>query len=330
MAVKKRVVVVGVGSIGLRHARLLCKRHDVEVELLDSHESVAMKASKELGNIPIHSSFEIMLQSNPDIVFIATPTSMHSDQAILALEAGSHVFCEKPMCDSVTDAEKIKKAADKAKKIFNVGFHLHFHPGLLKLKKLLAHGILGTILNVHAKVGTYITLVNSKSRHQQEKEGALVWDYAHQPDILYWLLDKIPTSVYAAGIQAGKLELSSNPNLINTIYRYDDSLIASVHLNYVQMPERHEYEIIGDKGWAILNVNEGTLTTGCLESNKSIDESFSTDRDTIYSSQYDAFLQAVNNTNRSPETSAEDGMVSIKLCEATLTSWRTGNPVNIG
>ena len=328
MAVKKRVVVVGVGSIGLRHARLLCKRHDVEVELLDSHESVAMKASKELGNIPIHSSFEIMLQSNPDIVFIATPTSIHSNQAIQALEAGSHVFCEKPMCDSITDAEKIKKAADKAKKIFNVGFHLHFHPGLLKLKKLLAHGILGTILNVHAKVGTYITLVNSKSRHQQEKEGALVWDYAHQPDILYWLLDKIPTSVYAAGIQAGKLELSSNPNLINTIYRYDDSLIASVHLNYVQMPERHEYEIIGDKGWAILDLMDGLLRIGTREDSKIKTENFVVDRDDVFRKEHQAFLDAVKGI-REPETSADKGLVSMAVCEAIIKSWQDHKPAKV-
>ncbi|MCG2659079.1 MAG: Gfo/Idh/MocA family oxidoreductase [Kiritimatiellae bacterium] len=119
MAVKKRIAVVGLGSIGKRHARLLCERSDVCVELVEPNAETLAMVRNQLGDLPAYQSFEAMLETAPDIALIATPHNMHTAQVIQALEAGIHVLCEKPMSDNLADAVKMKEAADRSSKILN-------------------------------------------------------------------------------------------------------------------------------------------------------------------------------------------------------------------
>lgn len=328
MAVKGRIAVVGLGSIGTRHARLLCERSDVCVELVEPNiERLAMVRDK-LGDLPNYQSFEDMLETTPDMVLIATPHEMHASQVVQALEADIHVLCEKPMSDNLADAIKMKEAANRSSGILNIGFQLHFHPGLRRLKEIIDQGILGSVLHAHARVGTYVTLVNSVSRHQAKKEGSLFLDYAHQPDMFYWLLREKPVSVYTSAFEAGNLELLSNPNIAAVNCEYKAPLLSSIHLNYVQMPMRHEYEIVGDKGWTVLDMISGLLRIGTREDSKVRTETFVVERDDIFRQEHQAFMDTVKGI-REPETSASDGLVSMSICEAIIESWKRHEPVKV-
>ena len=328
MEMTRRIVIVGLGSIGRRHGRLLNERSDLSVESVEPNSESLALATKEVGDLPSHTSLHEALKTRPDMVLIATPHSMHAEQAISALQAGSHVFCEKPMSDNLADAIRMKEAAERSDKLLNIGFNLHFHPGLVLLKETIDSGVLGTVLHAHVRIGSYITLVNSLSRYQAVQQGALLLDYAHQPDILYWLLGKKPTALYACAFQAGDLELSSNPNVVVINCEYDGRLISSIHMNYAQMPQRHEYEIVGDKAWAVLDVEVGNMRVGKREDATTETKTFSTDRDDMYRAEHRAFLETVKG-ERHPETSAKDGLVSMAVCEAAMKSWKAHEPVKI-
>ena len=325
---KLRVVVVGLGSIGKRHTRLLLERSDIQVEVCELSAAFKEAAFKEFGEVPSHDDFAAMLTTKPEVVWLATPTVVHAEQAVAALNAAAHVFCEKPMTDSVAEAGRICEAVKRNQRILNVGFHLHFHPAIKRMKQTIDSGVLGQIMHIHARVGSYFTLECSVSRHQAYKEGSLMWDYAHQPDILYWLLGKKPTALYACAFQAGDLELSSNPNVVVINCEYDGRLISSIHMNYAQMPQRHEYEIVGDKAWAVLDVEVGNMRVGKREDATTETKTFSTDRDDMYRAEHRAFLETVKG-ERHPETSAKDGLVSMAVCEAAMKSWKAHEPVKI-
>lgn len=328
MAITRRIAVVGLGSIGRRHARLLHERDDVSVELVEPDPETLDRAEREIGSLPFHKSFEEMLKKKPEMVLIATPHNLHASQTIQALNAGIHVLCEKPMSDNLADAAGMKEAAEKSGKVLNIGFNLHFHPGLKLLKEAISDGTLGNVIHAHARVGTYITLANSISHYQSDMQGALLLDYAHQPDILYWLLEKKPVAVYASGLEAGELEYSSHPNVIAVNCEYQSPLLTTIHLNYIQMPQRHEYEIVGDHGWAVLDVDAGTLRTGLRQARSVQTESFDTVRDQMYITEHQAFLDAVDG-KRKPESSAADSMISLAVCEAALKSWKTHQRVEV-
>ncbi len=100
IAEQRRVVIVGIGSIGRRHARLLRERKDIAVEVFEPSADMLTRAERELGPLVKHESFELMLATQPDVVWICTPNPLHAPQTVAALGAGCHVFCEKPMSNS--------------------------------------------------------------------------------------------------------------------------------------------------------------------------------------------------------------------------------------
>jgi len=326
METKRRIVVVGLGSIGRRHARLLKERPDVAVACCEPNAQALSAAEAQLGRLSTYPDYEAALASKPDAVVIATPHRLHADQAVAALDRGIHVLCEKPMSDSLSDALRMKAAADRSPAVFNVGFMLHFHPGARRLKELIDGGELGTILHFHCHVGSYITLVNSLSRYQATLEGALLLDYAHQPDLLSWMLAREPRGVYMSGAQGGGMEFSSRPNFLALTCEYDEPLISTVHLNYVQMPERHEYEVVGDRGWAVWDMNGGVIRVGNRESESEWRETVSTERDPLYRAEHQAFFDAIDG-KREPESSAADGLISLRIIEAAIRSWKEGRKV---
>lgn len=328
MAVKQRVVVVGAGSIGRRHLRLLREREGVEVEAVEPDAAVLASVQAEFGSLVVHNDFEAMLETHPDIVWLASPTALHPDQSITALEAGAHVFCEKPMAYTVEEARSITDAAARAPGIFNVGFYLHFSAGLRLLKEAIERGDLGTVLHLRAHVGSYVTLVNSVSRYQSRRVGTLFFDYSHQPDMFYWLTGKVPVAVQSYGLRGGEMELKADPNVVDVICEYDSPLIAHIHLDYVQMPERHTYEVIGNEGWAFLDFNEGLLLIGDRRKQSVETRAFHQQRDDIFRAEHDAFFEAVIG-KRLPETSASDGEIATMVCGAALESYRTKRRVSL-
>ena len=326
MAVGRRIVVVGAGSIGKRHIRLLRERKGIQVEVTEPNPDALASLRAEFGALVVHDSFEAMLDTHPEIVWLASPTALHAVQSIAALNAGAHVFCEKPMAYTVEEARNVSEVAARSSRIFNVGFYLHFSIGMLLLKEMIERGDLGSLLHIRAHVGSYITLVNSISRYQTRHAGTLFFDYSHQPDLFYWLTKKMPTTLQVYGFCGGAMQLTADPNVADVICEYDSHLITHVHLNYAQMPERHTYEVIGDEGWAFLDFNEGLVLVGNRRQQTVQTKTFRQDRDDIFRAEHNAFFDAVEG-RRSPETSAADGLISTMICAAALESYRTKRKV---
>src|SRR3972149_5140429 len=101
---RTKVLVVGCGSIGLRHARLLAERRDVEVWVCDMRPEALQAASSAAPGARTFEDFGQALRAGPDVVFVCTPNDLHRPNAIVALEAGCDVFCEKPLAESLDSA----------------------------------------------------------------------------------------------------------------------------------------------------------------------------------------------------------------------------------
>lgn len=322
----KRVIVIGLGSIGRRHARLLKERADLSVELCEPNEAMLKLAYDEVGQLPTFRSFDAALATRPYMMVIATPHQYHADQTVRALEQEIHVLCEKPMSDTLADARRMLAAAERSKVVLAIGFMMHFHPVMNKMRELIRSGTLGQIVQVQYKVGSYITLVNSRSRYQATMEGALLMDYAHQPDLLYWLLGEKPAGVYAVARQAGNVELTSTPNLIVMIFDYASPLLVSLELNYIQMPQRQELELIGDKAWASLDVQTGSLRIGRRQENTETEEKLGFYRDELYRDEHQSFIEA-SEGRHPPASPAAEAIVSMEIIDAALRSWKSGKRV---
>lgn len=330
MALKTRVILVGLGSIGKRHFRLLKERKDIIVEVVEPERKAVVEVKNDLGEFVLHSSLKEALNSEPDVVWLATPTHLHMEQSIEALMAGCHVFCEKPMASNAEESKKIMKVVEKTGKVFAVGYYLHFWKGITTLKKIISGGVLGNILHAHARVGTYITLVNSQSRYQSSNAGSIFLDYSHQPDLFFWLFNKLPKKVYTNAFRGGDLEFSAEPNVADIVMSYDETIpfSSSIHLNYVQMPQRHVYEITGDKAWAILDAEEQIIKIGYKASTKFDTIQINQDRDDIFRLEHNAFFTTLDKKSILG-VSVDDCVKTQIICDAIIESWKRNKIITI-
>ena len=135
--VDKRVLVVGLGNMGMSHA-LAYARIDGFAVVGVCERSIARRALPEaLAGAQRFTSFdEALATANPDVVSINTWSDTHAGYAIRAMEAGAHVFVEKPLADTVADAERVVATARRTGRKVVVGYILRHHPSWTRFIEL--------------------------------------------------------------------------------------------------------------------------------------------------------------------------------------------------
>ena len=121
-----RVVVAGLGNMGRCHALAYHAHPQAEIVGLVNRSDIALP--QPLASYPRLETFEQGLALKPDLVCIATYSDSHADYAIAAMEAGAHVFIEKPLATSVADAQRVVDTAKRLKRKLVVGYILRHHP----------------------------------------------------------------------------------------------------------------------------------------------------------------------------------------------------------
>ncbi|HET7717030.1 MAG TPA: Gfo/Idh/MocA family oxidoreductase [Bauldia sp.] len=125
----KRVLVVGLGNMGMSHALAYTRIPGIEVAGVCTRHIDQVKLPEALQTAKKFKDFDTALKElNPDIVSINTLPDTHAEYAIKAMEAGAHVFVEKPLAESVESAQKVVDTARRTGKKLVVGYILRQHP----------------------------------------------------------------------------------------------------------------------------------------------------------------------------------------------------------
>ena len=330
-----KLCLVGAGSIGRRHLKLLLEREDVSLCVAEPN-AMCQKAVREISqSVPMYTSMQEAVKAEGcQAVIIATPHGMHANMAIEALEMGLHVFCEKPMSDSLEECVKMLRAAQKSGRVFSVGVMFRFDPFVQKVKEIIDSGKIGRILHYESRFATYNTLLCSVTKHQQNTPFSLVMDCIHDSDLLYHFTGRIPDYAYSVAYQGGDLPLSSPQNVIDTVYRYEGAPMgAHIHFNYVQHPQIHDLQIVGEKGYILGDFMSADITVGSRESASvevfpSTRSGIGNDFNNVYRAEWNEFLRAVRG-ERSPENPPEQAIVSTLLMHSQIASAKAGKEVSI-
>jgi len=312
------VLVVGCGSIGKRHARLLAERDDVQVWLCDVLEEHLQAAKQIVPEARAFQDLDDALAEGPDAVFVCTPDVFHRPMAVSALEAGCDVFCEKPLADSLEGAEAIRAAAEAAPGMLQVGYALRYHPGMRKLKDMVTSGQLGNIVGGRAIVGSYYTLMCATTPHYLEAANALVFCYTHQIDYLRFFFGEV-MRVSAEADTLGDLDMMPEPNVFSILLKYRSGAIGEIHLDFIQHPERHTVELIGDRKTAVLNIEIGQLHLFDRDKEGYQVIPVTVARDEVYRTQIAGFLESARG-DRVPTCSGDDGVAAVRIAEAAVES----------
>ena len=114
-----KTVIIGLGKMGISHCSILGAHPDVDMAAMCDTDSLLQSAFRKMTRIACYTDYKKMIDEvKPDAVFVVTPTKMHYEMVMYALEHGCHVFCEKPFCLTPGEGEKMVALA-KAKGLVN-------------------------------------------------------------------------------------------------------------------------------------------------------------------------------------------------------------------
>lgn len=245
-----KIGIVGLGRIG--------KVHLFNIQQLISGASViaaCSRSEKSLEYAKKHSvkglftSFDDMLsEGGIDAVIIASPTALHFEHLKLAIAAGKHIFCEKPIDLSIENVKEIKSLLDATPVKFMVGFNRRYDPNVLKIKKELNEGRLGAPQSVK---------IISRDPGPPPMEyiktsGGLFLDMAiHDFDLARYLMNSEITEVYSTASIFGDLPLETVEDVDTavTILKFKNKGFATIEnsrnstYGYDQ-----RIEVFGEKG----------------------------------------------------------------------------------
>jgi predicted dehydrogenase len=248
-----QIGVVGLGYWGPNLARNFAGLAGSELRwVCDGSEAARDKASLQFPDARVSAELDDLL-ADPglDAIVLATPVPSHAELAVRVLEAGKHCFVEKPLAQSVADAERAVAAAEKAGKRLMVGHLLEYHPGVLKLKELADGGELGDIYYIY---GNRLNLGKLRA-----DENALWSLGAHDVSVLLALAGEEPTDAVAHG------ESYVRPGVEDVVFcylRFPSGLAAHLHLSWLDPHKERRFTVVGSHKMATFDdmATEGKIT----------------------------------------------------------------------
>jgi predicted dehydrogenase len=145
---KTRIAVAGAGYIGLAHMEVAQKSASVELSAVVD-PSPAAKAHADAAGVPLYTTLaELFAKDKPDGVVLATPNPLHVPHALECIAAGVPMLLEKPIAQTVAEAERLVHAADEAKAKILIGHHRAHSPIMAKAKQVVDSGVLGRLVAV--------------------------------------------------------------------------------------------------------------------------------------------------------------------------------------
>ncbi|MHA1566711.1 MAG: Gfo/Idh/MocA family protein, partial [Alphaproteobacteria bacterium] len=178
---------------------------------------------------------EMLADPEIDAVSIVTMWDQHTAPTVAALEAGKHVFLEKPMAHSVADCKIICDAAAKAKGHLMVGHICRFNPRYATAKQHISEGGIGRILSLSSRRN----IPAAWTPEILNKIGPIIGDAIHDTDLMLWFTGARVVSAYAQTVDLRGLKY---PDVAQTMYRFDNGATATLETVWC-MPEKTPYDI---------------------------------------------------------------------------------------
>lgn len=333
-----KALILGCGSIGLRHIAHLRRLGLANIEASDPDPAAGQRAEKKFG-ITVSLDPEEALQKNPDIVLVCTPAAHHIPMALKALDAGAHVFIEKPLSTNLEGLEVLSEKARSTGKTIQVGYNLRYHPAFKAIKEFQDSGRLGRIFAAHAEFGLYLPKwwLNRDYRKSymanSNLSGGLLLDASHEIDSLMWFLGDIQV-VTGYGGKLSALEVHGI-DVAKVVMKMVSGPIASLHIDCLQPTYTRVYSLIGEGTclrWDCPNGRVdrslGRLLWFDSKSNRYRRVPLQGRPEDTYLDELYDFLQCVK-TGKPPLVGLEEGIAVLRVAMAIQEAIQSGRAIRI-
>lgn len=323
----ERVLIVGLGSIGSRHAR-------IARELLPTSQ-LAVLRHRGCDDLPANgidqcfSSLDEALQFRPQVAIIANPATHHMQIALPLAQAGVHLLIEKPLANTHEGVPELIEICRLKEITLLTAYNLRFMPSLQYFRERLLDGLIGKVLSVRAEIGQYLPTWrpdadyrNTVSARSDLGGGALL-ELSHEIDYLVWLFGDIQW-VNAVLCHQSELELDveDTAHLVLGFAAKNGGkpLLASLNMDFVRQDSTRTCVAIGETGTLRWNAISGTVEV-FREGEVSWQTLFThpPQRDESYVAEWRHFLDCITH-GTPPLISGQDGLTVLQVIHAARLS----------
>jgi predicted dehydrogenase len=185
---------------------------------------------------------DLLADPDVDAVVIATPVITHAKLAREALQAGKHVFVEKPLAVSSDVADGLVALAEERGLVLFPGHLLLYHPGVTQLKALVESGQLGRILYVYG---------NRQNLGQIRKDENALWSLgAHDLSVILHLVEEEPVECWARGESFLREGVE---DVVFCYLRFPSGVVAHMHLSWLDPHKMRKMTVVGDRKMAVFD-----------------------------------------------------------------------------
>jgi UDP-N-acetyl-2-amino-2-deoxyglucuronate dehydrogenase len=333
-----RIALVGCGRISKNHFEAIDKIDGLElVAVCDADPERAKRAGLE-WKVPYFTSYERMLaESNADVVTIATPSGLHPAQGIAAAQAGKHVVMEKPMAISLTGADALVHACDKAGVQLFVVKQNRLNPPVQLLKRAVDRNRFGRIYMascaVHwARPQEYYDQAPWRGTWEFDG-GAFMNQASHYVDLIQWLMGPVESVIAKTATLARRIETEDTGI---AILKFRSGALGAIEVTMLAYPRNLEgsLTILGEKGSAkiggtAVNKIEHWEFAEADDDDKLI-EAANTSPPNVYGLGHQGYYRNVLSVLRGeakPDTDGRAGRKSLELILGIYESAKTGREV---
>ncbi|MCA3561127.1 MAG: Gfo/Idh/MocA family oxidoreductase [Aestuariivirga sp.] len=350
-----RVLVAGLGNMGLSHARAYKAINGFEIAGLCSRGIAGRDDLKaEFPGVPQFNDYaEALATLTPDAVSINTWPDTHAAYARLALEAGAHVFIEKPLADTVAEAQEIAALAKRKRLKLVIGYILRVHPSWVKFVEVGRS--LGKPLVMRMNLNQQSSGAQWQvHRHLMNSISPIVDCGVHYVDVMCQVTGAKPTSVHAVGARLTSEIDAKMYNYGHLHVTFDDGSVGWYEAGWGPMMSETAFfvkDMIGPSGSVSIAMEESKTQSADVDSHTKTsalrlhhgllnpegqfvtpDEIISMDDEPghqeLCNREQMLFLDAIRN-DRNMDRHVEDAISSLRIVLAADHSVRTGEVVRL-
>ena len=332
-----RIGIVGLDRLGWVHAEnIACKIPGAQLVAACTTRPETVAFARQLDVTALYTDFNQMLsEADMDAVAIISTSSEHCWQIAAALDAGKHVFSEKPLGVNLDQCLQAQAAVERHPELtFMLGFMRRYDPSYAYAKRQVEAGVIGTPYLVKATGLDPEAVVEDAIRFCKNSGGIFLDAGIHDIDLMRWFLDSEAAEVYALGatFKHPEFRQAGDDETGLAVFKFQNGAMGTIHLGRACPYGYHvETEIVGTEGTLRISaVPEKNLARVYgpdgvrAECVASFPERFRE----AYLLEMQEFVDCVR-TGRTPGTTVYDGVRSTAVGYATTEAWRTGRPVQI-
>jgi len=324
-----KILVIGTGSIGQRHARNLLNLYN-DVDLIAFRSGNIER--KPGVSVREYHSLDQALEERPIAAIISNPTSLHIPMALKVAEAGVNLFIEKPVSNNLVGIERLQRIVEEKNLTVMVGYCLRFHPLLKKIKATIMKGELGKVWFARIQAGQYLPDWHPEEDYRRgysAKEhlgGGVVLDLSHEIDYIQWLLGDV-TDITARVEKISDLEIETD-DYAEILLTFDGNIMAEVHLDYLQRFPTRTGMIVGEEGILFFDISNNRYQLELPLKHRRVEISEPYDVNQMYKDEMKHFIECVVKKTASI-VGLEEGIKSLKIALAAKESSIKGKRISL-